>query len=136
MYPEAGVRLTTMTLSVKASILMVKSGSHHYCTPSLTSFRFAFAYNGLYLHRKRRKPLEPFFSRKGITHLQSMLAEVALHLETKLRERAVAEVFHLDHAFSAFSGDIIGKICLDNEDLGRFLDHPEFVPDWLAITLP
>ncbi|RAK82730.1 cytochrome P450 [Aspergillus fijiensis CBS 313.89] len=84
------------------------------------------------LHRKRRKPLEPFFSRMGITRLQDMLAEVALKLEARLREyEGTHTVIRLDHAFSAFSGDIIGRICLDREDAGNeFLDDPLFAPDW------
>ncbi|GKZ75835.1 hypothetical protein AnigIFM56816_003291 [Aspergillus niger] len=84
------------------------------------------------LHRKRRKPLEPFFSRMGISRLQDMLAEVALKLEGRLREyEGRHKVIRLDHAFSAFSGDIIGRICLDRDDAGdEFLDHPDFAPDW------
>lgn len=37
-------------------------------------------------------------------------------------------VIRLDHAFSAFSGDIIGKICWENHD--EFLDDPAFAPEW------
>ncbi|KAK3934316.1 cytochrome p450 [Diplogelasinospora grovesii] len=87
------------------------------------------------LHRRRRKPLEPFFSRKGITSLQPMLAEVALHLESRFRDlEGKNKVIRLDHAFSAFSGDIIGRICLDSGDNGdRFLNDPAFAPDWYDI---
>jgi hypothetical protein len=87
------------------------------------------------LHRRRRKPLEPFFSRLGISRLQPMIAEVALHLETRLRElKGSKKVIRLDHAFAAFSGDIIGRICLDNgETGGRFLDDPDFAPDWYNV---
>nr|WNZ75843.1 hypothetical protein [Trichoderma harzianum] len=90
------------------------------------------------LHRKRRKPMEGFFSRKGITQLQPMLAEVALHLESRFRElEGKNAVIRLDHAFSAFSGDIIGRICLGTGDRGshgdRFLDTPDFASDWYNI---
>ncbi|KAK0614968.1 cytochrome P450 [Bombardia bombarda] len=88
------------------------------------------------LHRKRRKPLEPFFSRMGISRLQPMLAEVALHLETRIRDLEGAnKVIRLDHAFSAFSGDIIGRICLNsNGKTGdRFLDDPNFAPEWYHV---
>ncbi|KAK0701924.1 cytochrome P450 [Lasiosphaeria miniovina] len=87
------------------------------------------------LHRRRRKPLEPFFSRMGIARLQPMLAEVALHLETRLRDlKGSGKVIRLDHAFSAFSGDIIGRICLDGGSGGsRFLDDPDFAPDWYNV---
>ncbi|KAK2823885.1 hypothetical protein FQN49_007522 [Arthroderma sp. PD_2] len=84
------------------------------------------------LHRRRRKPLEPFFSRQGIMRLQDMLAEVALKLESRIRSlEGTNTVIRLDHAFSAFSGDIIGKICLDNGDESKtFLNHPDFNPEW------
>ncbi|RFU72325.1 cytochrome p450 [Trichoderma arundinaceum] len=90
------------------------------------------------LHKKRRKPLEGFFSRKGITQLQPMLAEVALHLESRFRElEGKNTVIRLDHAFSAFSGDIIGRICLGTGDRGshgdRFLDDPNFASDWYNV---
>lgn len=43
-------------------------------------------------------------------------------------------MIRLDHAFSAFSGDIIGRICLDKDDNAEeFLDHPDFAPNWYAI---
>ncbi|KAK5633633.1 hypothetical protein RRF57_009347 [Xylaria bambusicola] len=65
------------------------------------------------LHRRRRKPLEPFFSRMGVTRLQGMMADVALHLESRLRGfEGQGKVICLDHALSAFSRDIIGRICL------------------------
>ncbi|KKK19852.1 CND11p, partial [Aspergillus ochraceoroseus] len=84
------------------------------------------------LHRKRRKPLEPFFSRMGVQKLQPMLAQVAWKFEQRLRAlEGQSVVIRLDHACAAFSGDIIAKICLDNVGDGdRFLDHPEFAPDW------
>ncbi|KAL4756283.1 cytochrome P450 [Aspergillus foveolatus] len=84
------------------------------------------------LHRKRRKPLEPFFSRMSIQALQPMLAEVALNFEQRLRALAgTGTVVRLDHACAAFSGDIIAKICLDDAAEGnRFLDHPDFAPHW------
>jgi hypothetical protein len=87
------------------------------------------------LHRRRRKPLEPFFSRMGISRLQPMFAKVALHLETRFRDlKGSNTIVRLDHAFAAFSGDIIGRICLeDGETGGRFLDDPDFAPDWYNV---
>ncbi|CAN8097128.1 unnamed protein product [Discula destructiva] len=88
------------------------------------------------LHRQRRKPLEPFFSRMGVTRLQPMLAEVSLHLEQRLRAlKGQHKVIRLDHAFSAFSGDIIGRICLDSGEAKEdgFLDDPDFAPDWYNV---
>ncbi|KAF2735645.1 cytochrome P450 [Polyplosphaeria fusca] len=87
------------------------------------------------LHRRRRKPLEPFFSRMGIQKLQMMLAAVALKLESRFRAlEGTGKVIRLDHAFSAFSGDIIGRICLGREDTGNeFLDDENFAPDWYNV---
>lgn len=83
------------------------------------------------LHRKRRKPLEPFFSRMGVTRLQPIIAEVASHFESRLRAlRGTGTVIRLDHALAAFSGDVIGSICLGNDRGDRFLDEPDFSPDW------
>ncbi|RDW63133.1 cytochrome P450 [Aspergillus mulundensis] len=83
------------------------------------------------LHRKRRKPLEPFFSRMNVQTLQPMLAEMTLRFERRLRGLAgTGTVVRLDHAAAAFSGDIIARICLDNMGQGCFLDDPEFSPHW------
>ncbi|OSS47233.1 hypothetical protein B5807_10115 [Epicoccum nigrum] len=87
------------------------------------------------LHRWRRKPLEPFFSRVGVQRLQSMLAEVVLRLESRLREfKGSHKVLRLDHAFSAFSSDVMCRLCLakspDKDHRPDFLDDAEFSPDW------
>ncbi|KAI0420251.1 cytochrome P450 [Xylaria grammica] len=87
------------------------------------------------LHRRRRKPLEPFFSRMGVTRLQGMMADVALHLESRLRGfEGQRKVIRLDHALSAFSGDIIGRICLGEVEAdGKFLNDPDFSPEWYNV---
>ncbi|KAF1962999.1 cytochrome P450 [Byssothecium circinans] len=88
------------------------------------------------LHRRRRKPLEPFFSRMGVAKLQNTIADVALHLERRLEDFAgMGKVVRLDHAFAAFSGDIIRRICLDTKESGedRFLDDPAFAPEWYDV---
>lgn len=69
----------------------------------------------------------------GIARLQPMIAEVALRLEERLRAlKGQSKVIRLDHAFSAFSGDIIGRICLGSgqSEGDSFLDDPDFAPDW------
>lgn len=68
----------------------------------------------------------------GVTRLQGMMAEVALHLESRLREfEGQMKVIRLDHALSAFSGDIIGRICLGEVQPGdKFLNDLDFAPDW------
>lgn len=65
-----------------------------------------------------------------------MMAEVALHLEQRLRAlKGHNKVIRLDHAFSAFSGDIIARICLDSGDSeSGFLNDPQFAPDWYVVV--
>lgn len=87
----------------------------------------------------RRKPLEPFFSRMGVQRLQPLIAEIALKMENRLRElEGTRKLVRLDHVFSAFSGDIIGRICLSTnssaaEERPEFLDDPDFAPDWFNV---
>jgi len=76
----------------------------------------------------------------GISRLQGMLAEVALHLESRFRElEGSGKVVRLDHAFSAFSGDIIGRICLGttsgnaHEPGDSFLNDENFAPEWYDV---
>lgn len=89
------------------------------------------------LHRKRRKPLEPFFSRTGIQRLQPMLGDVALKFENRLKQLSGAgTIIRLDHALSAFSGDVISRICLGDISKNEFLDDPEFAPYWYAVQGP
>ncbi|KAK2608849.1 hypothetical protein QQS21_002562 [Conoideocrella luteorostrata] len=86
------------------------------------------------LHRRRRKPLESFFSRRGLSKLEHIISEVALHLESRFKElKGSGKVIRLDHACSAFSGDIIGRICLGGEPGQRFLDDSSFASDWYNV---
>ena len=84
------------------------------------------------LHRRRRKPLEPFFSRSGILRLQPLLAETTNKLNNRLEQaRRSGAIIRLDHAFFAMSGDVVGKLCwADKENL---LDDPSFAPEWCVI---
>lgn len=85
------------------------------------------------IHRKRRKPLEPFFSRLGVTRLEPMVAEVCENLVVKRLEsfKGTGKIVRLDHAFLAFAGDVVGRICMDNP---RNLVHdPEFAPDYFNL---
>ena len=64
-----------------------------------------------------------------------MLGEVVLKMETRLRDFEYAHTFvRLDHVFSAFSSDVMCRLCLANSSDGDrrndFLDHPSFSPDW------
>lgn len=81
------------------------------------------------LHRRRRKPLEPFFSRSGILRLQPLLAETIEKLDSRfIQAKGTGSVIRIDHAFFAMSGDVVGKLCwAEKED---FLDEPNFSPGW------
>lgn len=85
------------------------------------------------LHRQRRKPFDPFFSRMAInTRSWPMLAEKAICLESRIREyKGQGKAVRLDRAFSAFSADCIERICTDDLEPGDgFLDQPDFGPEW------
>lgn len=80
-------------------------------------------------HRRRRKPLEPYFSRGGVQRLEPILHEAVQKLEKRfieLKDKSV--VVRLDHAFTAFTGDVIGTVCCEERE--QFLDDPEFAPYW------
>lgn len=65
-----------------------------------------------------------------------MVTEVALKLEDRLKNLAgTGTVIRLDHAFSAFSADIIGRICLGSKNTIEFLDDPDFAPDWYVLLI-
>ena len=81
------------------------------------------------LHRKRRKPLEPFFSRQGIERFEPFVIEVAKLMDRRLQSlKGSNRVVRLDHVFSAFAGDVIGKICCESPP--RFIEDPGFAPHW------
>ncbi|KAK3345528.1 cytochrome P450 [Neurospora tetraspora] len=85
------------------------------------------------LHRQRRKPFDPFFSRMAInTRYWPMLTDKALFLESRIRGyRGQGKAVRLDRAFSAFSADCIERICTDDLEPGDgFLDQPDFGPEW------
>ncbi|KAI1195543.1 putative cytochrome P450 [Nemania serpens] len=81
------------------------------------------------LHRRRRKPLEPFFSRLGISRMEEMIISEAKFLNDRLEGlRGSKNVIRLDHVFSAFAGDVIGKICC--EDPPNMMARDEFGKEW------
>jgi hypothetical protein len=64
-----------------------------------------------------------------------MLGEVVLKLESRFREfEGSHKVIRLDHAFSAFSSDVMCRLCLtkssDKDCRLDFLDDNSFSPDW------
>lgn len=85
------------------------------------------------LHRKRRKPLDPYFSRQGVQRLEPMVHDLTEKLVVGRFEalKGTSEVVRLDHAFTAFSGDVISRICVD--DPPNLVDDPEFAPAWFDL---
>lgn len=85
------------------------------------------------LHRKRRKPLDPYFSRAGISKLEPMMQELTEKLVVDRFEsfKGTGKVVRLDHAFTAYSGDVISGLCHD--DPTTFVDDPEFSPGWFEL---
>ncbi|KAI4123983.1 MAG: hypothetical protein LQ341_007125, partial [Variospora aurantia] len=64
-----------------------------------------------------------------------MLAEVVETLTSKIEaQKGTKSIIRLDHAFSAFSGDVIGRICW--EDKKDLLDEPDIGRDWIANAIP
>jgi cytochrome P450 len=98
------------------SFMLIRGGSHFLTTPHD-------------LHRKRRRPLEPYFSRLGINHL-----EPTIHgLVEKIIKRFVTlegtgTIVRLDHAMMCYTGDMISTLCC--EDPTYLLDDENFSPDW------
>ena len=81
------------------------------------------------LHRRRRKPLEPFFSRLGIDRMEGMVIEEAKLLDSRIEEmRGSKRVIRLDHVFSAFTGDVIGRICC--ETTPNLMNQADFSAEW------
>ena len=77
--------------------------------------------------------MDPFFSRQGVSRLEPMMAEVVGKFLARLNAlKGTNSVIRLDHAFSAFSGDIMGRICWEND--AEFLDDPHFAPEWYAYS--
>lgn len=65
----------------------------------------------------------------GVTRLEPMLHKVVSKLASRLEAlKGTHTVVRLDHAFFAFSGDVIGRVCCEEKE--DFLDDPDFAPQW------
>lgn len=86
------------------------------------------------LHRLRRKPMEPYFSRAGVSRIEPVLQSLVQAMVARLDElRGSGNIVRLDHVFSAFSGDVITAICIGNGE-GASLRHPMFDPEWYVTS--
>ncbi|KAK7911046.1 cytochrome P450 [Apiospora marii] len=85
------------------------------------------------LHRRRRKPLEPFFSRLGISRMEEMIVAETSLLNSRLEEmKGSKAVIRLDHVFSAFAGDVIGRICCETPP--SMMKNPDFGKEWQVVV--
>ncbi|KAK7918195.1 hypothetical protein PG985_010069 [Apiospora marii] len=83
-----------------------------------------------HLHRLRRAPLSPFFSKKSITDKEPQIREKVEHLCRRFAAAAAAgdEVIRLDVAFTALTMDIITDFAFGART--RHLDEPDFGLLW------
>lgn len=133
MSPKAGDGQITTTTLAKGSVLNASFYFITSCKCTNNEYQDSHLFTKEHdLHRTRRKPLEPFFSRLGINRLQPVIVEAAMQLETQIRGfQGTNSVIRLDHAFSAYAGDIVAMMCLNtNDSRDRFLSRPDFSPDW------
>jgi cytochrome P450 len=81
------------------------------------------------LHRKRRKPIEPYFSRMGVTKVEPLIHDcVAKLVERFAALSGTGQIVRLDHAMLAFSGDVIGALCVESP--ATLIDEEDFSPHW------
>ncbi|KAH8746389.1 cytochrome P450 [Diaporthe sp. PMI_573] len=82
------------------------------------------------IHRLRRKPMEPYFSRKGVFRMEPVLKRLITTMVHRLDSfRGTGSVVRLDHVFSAFSSDVITAICVGYNE-STSLKHSNFDPQW------
>jgi hypothetical protein len=81
------------------------------------------------LHRIRRKPLDPFFSRKAVqTYECNVIDELKLLEDRIWAMRGTNTLVNMEHVYAAITGDIIGKISV--VDPPSFVAEPDFSPEW------
>jgi cytochrome P450 len=81
------------------------------------------------MHRQRRKPMEPYFSRLGVTKLESFINKAVDKFVKRFEDlQHTGRIVRLDHAMLAFAGDVIGHVCFENPV--ELMDDEEFSPFW------
>lgn len=68
-----------------------------------------------------------------MTKLEPMVAELCEKLIVGRFEslKGTGKVVRLDHAFTAFSGDVINRLCIN--DPPNLVDDREFAPGWFEL---
>lgn len=81
------------------------------------------------LHRRRRAPFNPFFSRASVQKLEYMIKDVVGQLCSRLEGfRETKEPVNLRHAFAAVTMDVITDYAFGTSY--KCLDEPDFAPIW------
>ena len=87
------------------------------------------------LHRQRRKPMEPYFSRLGVSRQEPMVVEYLHTICDRINTfRGTSTVLQLEQIFTAFSGDVVSGLCSDEPT--NFVKDPEFSPSWSIDFFP
>jgi hypothetical protein len=84
------------------------------------------------VHRARRAPLTPFFSKRGITALESTIKDKVDRLCAGVEKQYLrsGDVLTLAVPFVALTLDVISDYCFGQS--WRCLDAPDFSPQWKA----
>jgi cytochrome P450 len=81
------------------------------------------------LHRTRRKPLEPYFSKLGISYLEPVIQDLAEKFAKRFQAlEETGTIVRLDHALLCYTGDTISRLCCENPTY--LLDDEDFSADW------
>ncbi|KAG6986408.1 fusicoccadiene C-8 hydroxylase [Physcia stellaris] len=81
------------------------------------------------LHRRRRKPLEPFFSKQGVGVPEPMLSSLTRRFCERVDSyKGTPKVIQLNHALHAYTGDVITRICCD--EYPNLIEDENFSPSW------
>jgi hypothetical protein len=82
------------------------------------------------LHRMRRAPLNPFFSRKAVVQLEPTIKAAVEKLCSRLAGfRQTKEPVNLRYAFAALTMDVVTEYSFAN--CYNCLDEPDFAPVWI-----
>jgi hypothetical protein len=86
--------------------------------------------NDFAVHRARRAPLSPFFSKRAITALESTVKDKVDRLTAGIEQQHLqtGKVLTLAVPFVALTLDVISDYCFGQS--WRCLDAPDFSPQW------
>ncbi|RFU29652.1 hypothetical protein B7463_g6694, partial [Scytalidium lignicola] len=85
------------------------------------------------LHRQRRAALGSFFSKQNVERLQEVMDERIDTFLTRLRHCAeIGKVVNIDHAYSAFTNDVVMQYCFGRND--HRVEADNFDPTFHAVS--